>query len=104
MFLTYYTLGPHEHTTTWQYSSRTQPYRAYSYGLDLTRRYSQCVVRMGLAGPVDTAVTSEEQLADLLADIGCTLKIAELRSKRDEIFDRNRQELRQAGVRVENLF
>jgi hypothetical protein len=53
---------------------------------------------------MDTAITSEEQLTGVLANIGCDLDIAELRDERDRVFDRNRQELRQAGIGVEELF
>jgi len=103
MFLTYY-LGGARYPETLEFSASTRPYLAYKSAMLLVRQFATKTIQFGHPGPSADLIADNDALAALLADLGCTTPIAELRAKRDERFRELEEKLSTAGISSDNLF
>jgi hypothetical protein len=103
MFLTYY-LGGSNYPETLEFSSSTRPYRAYKSAMVLVRRFSTRTIQFGHFGPSADLIRDEDALQALLAELGSTKPIDDLRSNRDERFTELTEKLTSAGIDVSRLF
>ncbi|MEV0642821.1 hypothetical protein AB0I77_49545 [Streptomyces sp. NPDC050619] len=101
MFLTYYLDGT-EYPENLQFSSKTRPYRAYHASMDMTRKFASRVIRFGTE--TGHVIGSDQEFTDLLAELGCSTPLEELRRRRDERFTHFRDQLRAAGIDERDIF
>jgi hypothetical protein len=103
MFLTYY-LGDARYPETLEFEAATRPYRAYKSAMILVRRFATKTIQFGSSGPSADLVHDEDGLRDLLAELGCTVSIQELRQKRDARFANLAEGLTESGMGRPELF
>lgn len=96
MFLTYHLSGA-AYASTLLFTAGTQPYDAYKYNLELTRRYASAEMSFRTGGPA-TAVNTEDRLAWQLSELGCGLKVTDLRKQWDKRHTLVRNEWERAGI------
>ena len=103
MFLTYY-LGGARYPETLEFSGSTRPYRAYKSAMLLVRRFASKTIQFGYSGPSADLIEDEDMLVALLAELGCSARLDDLRTRRDERFRDLEKRLLTAGISKDDLF
>lgn len=103
MFLTYY-LGSERYPETLEFSASTRPYRAYKSAMLLVRTFATKTIQFGYSGPSTDLIEHDDDLSALLADLGCTVTLDELRAMKDERFRDLGDKIASAGISTVELF
>src|SRR5215469_778184 len=103
MFLTYY-IGGARFPETLEFSTSTRSYGAYKAAMILVRRFATRVIQFSHSGASADIIDDDDRMHALLADLGCTGRLAELRSKRDARFTELGDRISAAGFVEGALF
>jgi hypothetical protein len=103
MFLTYY-IGGARFPEALEFSTPTRSYGAYKAAMILARRFATRVIQFGRVGPSADMIEDDNMMLELLADLGCSTTLDELRSKRDARFAELSKRVSAAGLNDASLF